>query len=149
MSLSLSLCLYLSVSVCLSLACSCYREEFEEDMRIIIIIRWTYSVPLSLSLRQPVSDNVCLSVCVSLCVSLSLSLCYYSILFTRFCSRFIHLQHANISNLNTACALYYVYCAYTPSSGAMALLNKISVFARLLGFGARGHAIMNFEVAYF
>ena len=40
----------------------------------------------------------------------------------------MHLLHSNISNLFTVCVLSYkVYCAYTPSKGAMALLNKISV----------------------
>ena len=42
---------------------------------------------------------------------------------------FVHLQHSNVSKLNTVCALHYkFYCAYTPSNGAMALLNKISIF---------------------
>ena len=41
----------------------------------------------------------------------------------------MHLLHSNISNLFTVCVLSYkIYCAYTPSNGAMALLNKISVF---------------------
>ena len=41
----------------------------------------------------------------------------------------MHFLHSNISNLFTVCVLTYkVYCAYIPSNGAMALLNKISVF---------------------
>ena len=41
----------------------------------------------------------------------------------------MHLLHSNINNLFTVCVLSYkLYCAYTPSNGAMALLNKISVF---------------------
>ena len=38
---------------------------------------------------------------------------------------FVHLQHSNVSKLITVYALHCkVYCAYTPSNGAMALLNK-------------------------
>ena len=41
----------------------------------------------------------------------------------------MHLLHSNISNLFIVCVLSYkIYCAYTPSNGAMALLNNISVF---------------------
>ena len=58
--------------------------------------------------------------------SLSLSLLYTFPLHS-VSLRLVHLQHSNVSKLNTVCALHYkVYCAY--SNGAMALLNKISVF---------------------
>ena len=51
------------------------------------------------------------------------------LLYITFRFGFAHLQHSNVSNLNAVCALYYkVYCAYTLSNGAMALLNKFSVF---------------------
>ena len=51
------------------------------------------------------------------------------LLYLRFRFGFAHLQHSKVSNLNAVCALYYkVYCAYSPSNGAMALLNKMSVF---------------------
>ena len=45
-----------------------------------------------------------------------------------------HFLHSNISNLFIVsvcvyCVLSYkIYCAYTPSNGDMALLNKVSVF---------------------
>ena len=80
---------------------SCYREELEEDMRYIRR-RWTNN-----------QEND-----------------YNILLYIRFRFGFVHLQHSNVSKLNTVCALHYkVYCAYTPSNGAMALLNKISVFS--------------------
>jgi len=51
------------------------------------------------------------------------------LLYITFRFGYVHLQHSNVSKLITVCALHYkVYCAYTPSNGAMALLNKISVF---------------------
>ena len=47
---------------------------------------------------------------------------YYNIiLYKSFRSRLVHLQHSNVINLFTVCALSYkVYCAYTPSNGVMA-----------------------------
>ena len=51
------------------------------------------------------------------------------LLYITFRFGFVHLQHSDVSKLNTVCALHYkVYCAYTPSNGVMAWLNKISLF---------------------
>ena len=53
---------------------------------------------------------------------------YYNILCICFRSCIVHFLHSNISNLFTVCILSYkVYCA--PWNGAMAILNKISIFS--------------------
>jgi len=82
----------------------CYCVELEKDM-IYIRMRWTNNI-----------EQYC-----------------NILLYITFRFGCVHLQHSNVSKLNTVCALHYkVYCAYTPSNGAMALLNKISVFRILL-----------------
>ena len=41
------------------------------------------------------------------------------LLYVTFRFGFVHLQHSNVSKLNTVCVLHYkVYCAYTPSTSS-------------------------------